>query len=400
MKKILVISPIQIFPPLSGGQIRTASLCEAFAANGWNVTVFSYTGRKCDYLNGKQSFEQSIKRNLKEFIYLNPLFGLLQHLTYRFDWPPLWLTVVSFFFRPRFLKLLMNKHNFLLVDFPYAFPLAYSFSGEKWLNTHNVESHLWKKNPIWSNAVRIFELKSLYAFDRILCCTNLDKNYFDKELPSIQYKTSVLPHNYGGFNNRPSSGAQFDVKGNFGIKKEEAVILFVGSSYGPNKEAVTFLESFFDSHKTMLEKLKISFLVVGSVCVRDLTKKGFYKVGPVDELASYFDASDFAINPVVLGSGVNIKILDYVLAGLPVLTTEFGLRGLPLRDGQECFVFERGRLMSAIERVISTPAEVLGQVRIQAHERLKRDFDMTKNLKNFLDSQLVRNEELNENILA
>ncbi len=39
------------------------------------------------------------------------------------------------------------------------------------------------------------------------------------------------------------------------------------------------------------------------------------------------NASDIAINPVVNGSGINIKMLDYMAKGLPVVTTRIGARG-------------------------------------------------------------------------
>jgi hypothetical protein len=41
-----------------------------------------------------------------------------------------------------------------------------------------------------------------------------------------------------------------------------------------------------------------------------------------------FNASDFAINPISTGSGTNVKMMEYLAAKLPILTTSFGKRGL------------------------------------------------------------------------
>ena len=41
---------------------------------------------------------------------------------------------------------------------------------------------------------------------------------------------------------------------------------------------------------------------------------------------------DLAINPVTTGSGTNLKMLDYMAAGVPVLSTPHGARGLGLLD--------------------------------------------------------------------
>jgi hypothetical protein len=48
-----------------------------------------------------------------------------------------------------------------------------------------------------------------------------------------------------------------------------------------------------------------------------------------EEKKTELAAADLALNPVISGSGSNIKIREYIAAGLPVVTTAFGARGLP-----------------------------------------------------------------------
>jgi glycosyltransferase involved in cell wall biosynthesis len=43
--------------------------------------------------------------------------------------------------------------------------------------------------------------------------------------------------------------------------------------------------------------------------------------------------ADAALNPVTTGSGTNLKMLDYFSAGIPVISTEFGARGLGVQPG-------------------------------------------------------------------
>ena len=50
-------------------------------------------------------------------------------------------------------------------------------------------------------------------------------------------------------------------------------------------------------------------------------------VGFVQSLAPLLAAADVAVNPVESGSGSNVKLAEYVAAGVPVVTTSFGLRG-------------------------------------------------------------------------
>jgi glycosyltransferase involved in cell wall biosynthesis len=54
--------------------------------------------------------------------------------------------------------------------------------------------------------------------------------------------------------------------------------------------------------------------------------------GPVDDILPYFRAADVAVNPMTEGSGVNLKLLEYLAAGLPTISTPFGMRGLEVGE--------------------------------------------------------------------
>ncbi len=53
------------------------------------------------------------------------------------------------------------------------------------------------------------------------------------------------------------------------------------------------------------------------------------KLGFVGDLKNVFEAAPLAINPVLLGSGINIKLLEAMAAALPTVSTVTGARGLP-----------------------------------------------------------------------
>ena len=42
--------------------------------------------------------------------------------------------------------------------------------------------------------------------------------------------------------------------------------------------------------------------------------------------------------PLTYGAGVKGKIGSAIEAGVPVVTTSVGAEGLPLRDGEDCFI--------------------------------------------------------------
>ncbi len=74
----------------------------------------------------------------------------------------------------------------------------------------------------------------------------------------------------------------------------------------------------------------------------------FRRMGFVADLRPLFAAADVAVNPVAFGSGSNVKLAEYLAAGLPVLTTPFGLRGFPQADHPALRVVERDDFVSAL----------------------------------------------------
>lgn len=53
----------------------------------------------------------------------------------------------------------------------------------------------------------------------------------------------------------------------------------------------------------------------------------------VPRISPFLAGASVALNPAVAGSGVNIKLVDYMLAGLPAVSTTLGAEGMGLQDG-------------------------------------------------------------------
>lgn len=60
----------------------------------------------------------------------------------------------------------------------------------------------------------------------------------------------------------------------------------------------------------------------------------------VPDVAKYLAAATLAVNPAIIGSGVNIKLIEYVHAGIPLVSTSLATRGLPLRPGVDLEVHD------------------------------------------------------------
>ena len=77
--------------------------------------------------------------------------------------------------------------------------------------------------------------------------------------------------------------------------------------------------------------------------------------GVVDELEKYeiYKLADIAINPMFSGSGTNIKMLDYFSAGIPVVTTETGARGLRIQHNNEAIICSPETMLQSILQLMN-----------------------------------------------
>lgn len=94
----------------------------------------------------------------------------------------------------------------------------------------------------------------------------------------------------------------------------------------------------------------------------------------VPNLNPYLRSASVAVNPAVSGSGVNIKLVDYLAAGLPVVSTSLATAGLDLRPGVDLEVCDLpDTFRAALERLLDDPriASAMGSTgRARVHRLL------------------------------
>jgi len=92
-----------------------------------------------------------------------------------------------------------------------------------------------------------------------------------------------------------------------------------------NRAAV---EELFDHVVPRLSALGAVLLLAGAVGERFQGRDARVRaLGFVSDLMPVLWASDLALHPMTLGAGSNVKLPMMIAAGLPVLSTTFGLRG-------------------------------------------------------------------------
>lgn len=112
-----------------------------------------------------------------------------------------------------------------------------------------------------------------------------------------------------------------------GLTDTTVLAFFIGSNYLPNVEAAQSIIA-----RLAPECPDIAFVIAGGVCDAILGElpHNVRAIGKIsdDERRDWLLASEIAVNPIMSGSGTNIKMFDYAAAGLPIVSTATGARGI------------------------------------------------------------------------
>lgn len=164
--------------------------------------------------------------------------------------------------------------------------------------------------------------------DLILACSHEDRTAFNRLYDVPFARMRVVPN--GTFTSRitPATADQkAAARKSLGLGRSP-VAFFIGSNYAPNAEAARFIVDVLAPALPNVE-----FVVAGGVgeCLEGRPRPSNVRVPGIlyeEARLAWLHAADVAINPMFSGSGTNIKMLDYMAAGLRIVTTEIGARGI------------------------------------------------------------------------
>jgi glycosyltransferase involved in cell wall biosynthesis len=96
--------------------------------------------------------------------------------------------------------------------------------------------------------------------------------------------------------------------------------------------------------------------------------------GVVDTVAPWLAAADLALNPMISGSGSNLKLFEYLAAGLPVVSTSFGVRGVDGADSSALIATSLERFPEAVRGLLADP-DLAGRRESARQLALRHDWD-------------------------
>jgi glycosyltransferase involved in cell wall biosynthesis len=95
--------------------------------------------------------------------------------------------------------------------------------------------------------------------------------------------------------------------------------------------------------------------------------------------------ADVALNPMRTGSGTNLKMLDYFAAGVPVLSTAFGARGLQVSAGTHYAMIDDGGLAASLEALLASPPETRSRMVAAARALVEQRYAWSTIAQTFVD---------------
>lgn len=334
-KKITVTSTFGIYPPQGGGQARIYNVYREVGK--WaDVEVVSYTD--CD----KQKFDARLTKGLREIRIPRDLAHQqkIWKLERKAQLPLGDIAELKFGGETKTyseaLRASIEKSDLVVFSHPYLYPLGKKYlQGKPFIyEAHNIE-YLMKKGMLPASNIKEELLSWVYEAEKECCekaqfimtCSEEDREKIHELYNIPAEKMVVIPNGVNTKEIQFTSVAQrLRNKEKLGLSREK-IGVFMGSWHGPNLEACEVLFQVADRCPD------VKFMLMGSQCMYFKDRKlpdNVASMGLVSEetKAEVFRTVDFALNPMYSGSGTNLKMFDYMAGGLPIITTEFGTRGI------------------------------------------------------------------------
>ena len=245
-------------------------------------------------------------------------------------------------------KTIISDSDIVVLEGPWQYYLFRNYFSGKFIvyDAHNVESLLREGNKYHEYTLKL-EKDLVSSSNLILSVSKEDVKYLIESFKAenVVLSTHILGNRIFEWNGENSKN-----------------IVFIGSIYGPNIKAVNFIISIAS------ELPDFQFSIIGNVNLHRFShvpgNVKFYGMIGEDEKNKILSSSILALNPVFESGGRNVKMVDYIMHGLPIITTETGTRGFSDYDFNGAIIVDGGNnYVSIIKKITSDKETILAMSR-------------------------------------
>lgn len=359
--KVLQVTRAPAYPPSSGATQRFHGLVSGHGDH----EVVRYAQCPLNSVDDTDVFVE-VEDGYREFRTTNRPNSVLGMLTGKLDAPQFLMSPLMRFGNPERFEAFLADSDVVVVEEPWQFDYVYERTHEDMpvvFSSHNFEPELYRHladSPFTKPLHRIVqsvERRAVQRADLVVVTSERDKHLYRSEYEAsgpfhIAYNAASLP------TERASDATKMSVSGPNGPPVDATWTLFVGTNHGPNVEGIRRLTELMQAGAISEDVHLIVVGTAGSAFDVARLPDNVHLPGFVDNLPRYYKAADIGVNPITTGSGSNVKVPEYLSYGLPVVTTPFGARGLPVKDGEHVFIAELDSFGNAIDELRSSPEEM------------------------------------------
>lgn len=334
MKRVLLISAIPFQPASAGNRVVINSLVQNLKNIGCVIDFLHYdtnSNQKCDYKRMKKLIypgdyflikhlhrRDGVVSQIRDVLSVSPLKKKVTIKYHIDDWYDEQISQKA--------KELHEKHHYDIVWVEYVMYskvlTCFDDSVTKVIEAHDIFTDREKmflkmgEVPSFFYTSRKEERKGLSRADYVVAIQNRDASFFKKLVGDKSIIVTI----------------RTIIKVNQPSLVHNKTVLFVGTDYAPNREGIRyFLEEVWSKVKVKLPEAELH--IAGSVC-QNLKKSNQYTLlGYVDSIDDVYAQSRLVINPVLSGTGLNIKTIEALAHAKPLVTTKSGARGLQYKKG-------------------------------------------------------------------
>jgi glycosyltransferase involved in cell wall biosynthesis len=203
---------------------------------------------------------------------------------------------------------------------------------EKYIATKGVPLSIRLKSAIQLKRLQTYEFEMYNAMDHILTLTSEDRFTLLNAAPQLPISVVAPGIDITALNHVSEIN-----------KSTHPLLLMCGyfTDKSNRDAALWFIRSIWPVIKKQHPETKCQFVGkgIGSEMRQAAGKDSRIElITDVEDLRPYRKGATIFINPMRLGSGLRVKILEAMGSGLPVVTTSLGAAGLPAQNGINCFI--------------------------------------------------------------
>lgn len=331
---VLVIYPNgNALNPHSGAETRIWNLNYALTNREFNVSVL-HSVKSIGFEN------KDLKK--KCTVFYNRQLGF-----FRF-----YLTDLNPFFTFKLLKIIrMQKLDIIQLEFPWGFLAAKILANKNTIliyDSQGIESEFMKiaiKHPEFPKIFRPFAKLFGKIYEMLVCklanviinVSDVDRNYYIEHYKIKKNKTILIqtPSTLSFEGNKRTEDYKTQCRKNLGLPLNKTIIIFHGGlPHPPNQEAFDLIINYI---APKIKNSNILFVIAGHN-LEEFRKNNVISLGFVKNLREFLFAADFAIVPIISGSGMRIKCTDYIITALPFITTKIGIEGIEFVTPKEDYL--------------------------------------------------------------